>query len=83
MSDAANKSDKTPPPVASKSTVLLLFTIAADTTWRMFVPIIGGTIGGVWADNMYGTKPAWTIAGVFVGVIIAAVLVRQQMRKKL
>ena len=80
MSDAANKSDKTPPP--SKSTVLLLFTIAADTTWRMFLPVIGGTIGGVWADNTYGPKPAWTVAGVVIGVVIATVLVRQQMRKK-
>ncbi len=81
MSDAANDSDKTPPP--TKSTVILLFTIAADTTWRMFVPIIGGTIVGVWADNVYNTKPWVTIAGVTVGVIAATFLVRQQMRKKL
>lgn len=81
MSDAANSSDKTPPP--NKSTVLLLFMIAADTTWRMFVPVIGGTIGGVWADNAFGPKPTWTIVGVSIGVVIAALLVRQQMRKKI
>lgn len=82
MSDAAKKSDKTPPPVKDKSTVILLFTIAADTTWRMFVPIIGGTIGGVWADNTFATKPLWTIVGVSVGVVVAALLVRAQLRKK-
>lgn len=80
MSDAANKSDKTPP---SKSTVLLLFMIAADTTWRMFIPVIGGTIGGVWADNVFGSKPLWTVAGIAIGVTVAALLVRKQMRKKI
>lgn len=81
MSAAADKSDDKPTP-PEKSTVILLFTIAADTTWRMFVPIIGGTIVGVWADNSFATKPLWTIAGVVVGVVVATLLVRQQMRKK-
>ena len=81
MSDAANSSDKTPPP--DKSTVILLFTIAADTTWRMFVPVIGGTILGVWADNTMTAKPIGTIVSIAVGVIIAALLVRQQMNRKL
>lgn len=81
MSDAANNSDKTPPP--DKSTVILLFMIAADTTWRMFVPIISGTILGVWADNTVTDKPIGTIIGITIGIIIAAVLVRQQMNRKL
>jgi F0F1-type ATP synthase assembly protein I len=83
MSNAADKSDKTStPPSHDKSTVILLFTIAADTTWRMFVPIIGGTIGGVWADNTFATKPLWTVIGVSVGIVVATLLVRQQLRKK-
>ena len=80
MSAAADKSDKTPP---SRSTVVLLFTIAADTTWRMFVPIIGGTILGVWVDNTYATKPWATIAGVVIGVVIAALLVRNQLKRNI
>ncbi|MFZ2545089.1 MAG: AtpZ/AtpI family protein [Candidatus Saccharimonadales bacterium] len=79
MSDAANTSDKTPPP--DKSTVILLFLIAADTTWRMFVPVIGGTIMGVWADNTVTDKPLGTIIGVTIGVIVATVLIRDQLRK--
>lgn len=81
MSAAADKSDKTPPP--TKSTVVLLFVIAADTTWRMFVPIIGGTILGVWADNTITPKPLATVIGISVGVVIAALLVRRQMKRKL
>lgn len=81
MSAAADKSDKSTPP--AKSTVILLFMIAADTTWRMFVPIIGGTALGVWADNVFATKPWATIAGITVGIAIAAWLVHQQMNRKL
>lgn len=85
MSAAADKSDKQnePSEKPSKSTVILLFTIAADTTWRMFVPIIGGTVLGVWMDNMIGTKPVLTILCIMLGVVIAGVLVRQQMNRKL
>lgn len=82
MSAAADKSDNKDEP-SQKSTVVLLFMIAADTTWRMFVPVIGGTILGVWADNVFASKPIATIVGVTVGVVIAALLVRQQMRKKI
>lgn len=78
---AADKSDKSTPP--AKSTVVLLFMIAADTTWRMFVPIIAGTALGVWADNLYGTKPWSTVAGISIGILIAAWLVRNQMNRKL
>lgn len=81
MSDAADKSDKTPPPIKTKSTVVLLFTIAADTTWRMFVPIIGGTVAGIWADHEFGTKPWMTIGCMVVGVGVSALLVRQQLKK--
>ena len=78
----AKKSDDNQAP-PNKSTVILLFTIAADTTWRMFVPVIGGTILGVWADNTITDKPIGTVVGIAIGVIIATILVRQQMRKKL
>lgn len=57
--------------------------IAADTTWRMFVPIIGGTALGVWADNTITDKPLATVIGIMVGIIIATLLVRQQLNRKL
>lgn len=85
MSSAAakNSDNGTPPPKPDRSTVILLFTIAADTTWRMFVPIIGGTIVGVWADNTWKSKPLWTIIAVSVGVIVAALLVRNQLKRNI
>ena len=78
--DAAKKGEDKPVP-STKSTAVLLFIIAADTTWRMFVPIIGGTSLGVWSDNMYGSKPWMTIAGVAAGVMVAGLLVRQQLKR--
>lgn len=84
-SAAAKDSDKkqVPSERPNKSTVVLLFTIAADTTWRMFVPVIGGTIVGVWADNTLHSKPIVTIIAILVGVVIAALLVRQQLKRNI
>jgi len=79
MSAAADKSDKTPPP--EKSTVVLLFNIVADTTWRMFVPTFGGTALGLWAEAAWHIKPWGGIVGLGIGIIITAFLVRQLYKK--
>ncbi len=80
MSAVEAKKGDDKPAASEKSTAVLLFTIAADTTWRMFVPIIGGTVIGVWGDRAYDTKPWLTIAGIVVGIIIAALLVKGQLK---
>jgi len=66
--------------VASKQTALLLFGTIADTTWRMFVPSVGGALLGVWADNNFGTKPWFTVAGVTVGLAVVVGLVWLQIK---
>lgn len=66
------------PPKAS--TVLLLLGTIGDTTWRMFVPIVGLLMLGVWIDTTYGTLPFGIIILTLVGIYIAAVLVRNQLR---
>jgi F0F1-type ATP synthase assembly protein I len=77
---ASKKSeDKQQPP--EKSTAIILFYIAADTTWRMFVPTLGGTILGLWADSVWHTEPWWSIAGLTVGIIVTALLIKQQYNK--
>lgn len=76
---AKNSDDKPKPP--KKSAALILFTIAADTTWRMFVPTLGGTALGIWLDNSIETKPWCTIVGLSIGVAITTLLVRQQYKK--
>ena len=63
----------------NKSTVLLLLGTIADTTWRMFVPIIGLLLLGVWVDKTYGTLPWGTILLTLIGISIAVELVRRQL----
>lgn len=61
--------------------ILLLVTIA-DTTWRMFLPTIIGTLIGVGLDNLFDNKRPWfTIVMVIIGSFISALLVAMQFRK--
>lgn len=80
-SDKSGDSPTPPPKNADASTVILLLGIAGDTTWRMFVPVIGGTAFGIWGDHSFDTKPWLTVIGLAVGVVVAGLLVRNQLRK--
>ena len=66
--------------VPSKRSALLVFGTIADTTWRMFVPSVGGALLGVWADRSFGTKPWFTVVGVTLGIIIVVGLVWMQIK---
>lgn len=78
-SPSKNSDDKATPP--DKSTVILLLGTIGDTTWRMFVPTIGLTVAGVYADKMFGTKPWLTVAGIGLGTLIAGLLVKRQLHE--
>jgi hypothetical protein len=80
MSTSPNKGDgKNVPP--DSSTVILLLLTLADTTWRLFVPSVGLTIAGLLLDKQFGTKPWLMITGVILGVLIAILLIRMQLKK--
>ena len=59
------------------NTVGLLFL---DTSTRLFVPSVGGTVLGLWADNSWGTKPWLTLTGVTLGTVIAFSMVYIQLK---
>jgi len=80
MSTSSDKHD-TPIPPPDSSTVILLLGTIADTTWRMFVPTLGFAALGLWADVSWNTGPLWSLTGVFTGIVIAGLLVRQQFKK--
>lgn len=63
-----------------KNPALLLTMTALDTTWRTFVPVVGGTVAGVAIDNSFHTAPITTIIGLIIGVAIAVLLVRKQLQ---
>jgi F0F1-type ATP synthase assembly protein I len=52
-----------------------------DTAWRMFIPIIGFLVLGIFADHQFGSKPWVTIIGLVLGIILAALLVKRQFNK--
>lgn len=57
---------------------VMLATIG-DTTWRMFVPSVGLTLLGVWADGHFETKPWLMIVGIVLGATGAFLLVKKQL----
>ena len=80
MREPSDISDGTPSePPKSKSTVLLLLGTIADTTWRMFVPIIGLMLLGLWIDKQFDTLPWALISLTIVGIVVAAELIRRQL----
>ena len=78
MSKSPHTSDDQSPPTLQP--VILLLGTMADTTWRMFVPTIGGLLLGFWADASWGTRPWLTILGLILGTAITALLIRKQLR---
>lgn len=80
MSTSQNKGDEPLPP-PEKSTVILLLTDIADTTWRMFMPTLGGAALGWWADSQWKTSPWLALGGLGLGVLASAFLVKQQLDK--
>ena len=62
-----------------QSDSIYLIMSMADTTWRMFVPAVGFTLLGAWADNALGTKPALMFIGIVVGAALAFLLVKKQI----
>lgn len=60
--------------------VVILSTLA-DTTWRIFVPVIIFAALGIWADVQRETMPWFTLSGVAIGFAIAIWLIRQQLRQ--
>jgi len=73
-----NGDEKNVPP--RSSTVILLLTMG-DTTWRMFVPIIGLMVLGLLIDQWLHTKPWLMLVGLLAGIALAALLVKHQYKK--
>jgi hypothetical protein len=39
--------------------------------WYVAVCIVGGTLGGLWLDQMLGTTMVLTLVGVLLGTVVA------------
>ena len=64
--------------------IVLLMT-ALDTTWRAFVPTIGGTFLGIGIDHLFHITPIGTSVCLILGFTTSTLLIAQQLitvRKK-
>ena len=81
MSKQSRDTSGVPEQPTRKYSVVLLLGDIADTAWRMFVPVIGLTILGLLADKQYHTTPYLLILGLILGCVLAALLVRNQLKR--
>jgi F0F1-type ATP synthase assembly protein I len=84
MSQSSRLSDKTKQTTQgsgakSNSALIVLFVTALDTTWRVFVPSLGGVFLGIGLDAWWHTAPIATIAGLILGTILGTVLIIRQL----
>lgn len=59
---------------------MILFMTGLDTTWRAFVPTLGGTFLGLWLDSLFGTAPYLLIGTMIVGFALSVLLIALQIR---
>ncbi len=57
----------------------LIFLTALDTTWRAFVPTLGGTFLGIWLDSLLGSSPLALIICLIIGAVSSFALIAHQL----
>jgi len=66
-------------PRPPRNASMLLLLSALDTTWRLFVPILGGVFAGIGLDDWLHTTPLATIICLILGIIVSIVLITRQL----
>ena len=59
---------------------MLIFVTALDTTWRAFIPTLGGVFLGIGIDHLFTMAPVGTITCLILGVVTSALLIAKQLR---
>lgn len=80
MSKAADSTTKSP----SEPATVSLSTIALDllgTAWRIAAPVLIFAAIGLFADRSWNTGPWLTLIGMVTGFGLAAMLVKEQIKK--
>ena len=61
------------------SAPMLVFFTALDTTWRAFVPTLGGVFAGIGLDHLFGIAPFATIGCLILGTALSVILIARQL----
>jgi F0F1-type ATP synthase assembly protein I len=59
---------------------MLIFITALDTTWRAFVPTLGGVFLGIGLDYLFHSAPIATIVCLIGGTILSTLLIIKQLK---
>ena len=65
---------------SSLSGPMLIFMTALDTTWRAFIPTLGGVFLGIGLDSLVGIAPVATIICLIIGTVLSILLIAKQLR---
>mgnify|MGYP006956301000 CR=1 FL=1 len=64
----------------STSAPMLIFMTALDTTWRAFIPTIGGVFLGIGLDHLFNIAPVATFICLIGGTGLSVFLIAKQLR---
>lgn len=81
MGTTPNSEEPTPKKPQAENTVLAVVGDIADTTWRIFFPIVGFAVLGLYIDMSIAMTPWITLLLTAVGSAVAALLVRRQINR--
>ncbi|MFZ1250603.1 MAG: AtpZ/AtpI family protein [Candidatus Microsaccharimonas sp.] len=75
-----SKPGRTTKPQSGISAPMLIILTALDTTWRAFLPILGGVFLGIGIDHLLHIAPTATIILLILGTIVSSLLIAKQLR---
>jgi F0F1-type ATP synthase assembly protein I len=58
---------------------MILVVTALDTTWRAFLPTIGGVFAGIGLDKLFNITPIATIVCLVLGTALSIFLITRQL----
>lgn len=58
---------------------MILVVTALDTTWRAFLPTLGGTFAGIGLDKLFNISPVGLIICLILGVVLSGFLIARQL----
>lgn len=64
----------------SLSGPMLIFMTALDTTWRAFIPTLGGVFLGIGLDHLMGIAPIATVVCLIAGAALSMLLIARQLK---
>ena len=62
------------------SPMTIILMTALDTTWRAFVPTLGGVFLGIALDHVFNIAPIATIVCLLAGTALSIFLIAAQLR---